>query len=114
MGLPTLIIEQMWSKAADLLSTLPAGGGCFECDESCPAFLQRYICSHTIAAAESNVTLLSFLENYCFVMLRQLKIVEVLPITTLTFPRLTCLGPQLVIKAPQKKSIAQRKVITHE
>ena len=38
--------------------------GHFECDESCPAFLQRCTCSHTIAAAESNGFLLSFLENY--------------------------------------------------
>ena len=92
-GLPTLILRHTWSKAADLLSTsshvMPAPGcskmtcmvasssqakphfvtntddGRFEYDESSPAFHQRCICSHTIATAESNGLLLSFLENYC-------------------------------------------------
>ena len=38
--------------------------GRFECDEECDAFSQRYICAHTIAAAEDNNMLLQFLENY--------------------------------------------------
>lgn len=81
----------MWSKAVDLLSSdgvAPAPGcskmarmvastslpkphfitytsdGRFECDDSCPAFLQRYICSHCVAAAEQNEMLQNFLENY--------------------------------------------------
>lgn len=90
--LPALTLRQMWGKAADLLSTTgqisPAPGcspkarmvasfsqekphyisitsdGRFECDDKCPAFKQRRICSHCVAAAENNGMLKEFLDNY--------------------------------------------------
>ena len=89
-GIPTLLLRQMWAKAIELLNSnqvLPAPGcttssrmvastskkkphfvsvkdGRFECDDECPNFLQRYICSHCIAAAENNGLLEEFVKSY--------------------------------------------------
>ena len=38
--------------------------GQFECDENCEAFKQRYICAHSVAAAEDNKMLIEFIEKY--------------------------------------------------
>ena len=89
-GLPILFLRQAWSKAAELLTekkVLPAPCSLsrarivesksmqrphfvspskhdellFECD---PGFIQRYICSHTVAAAEDNQLLNVYLEHF--------------------------------------------------
>ena len=90
--LPFLTLKQMWGKAKELLSDAgkicPAPGcspksrmvasfsqtkphyvsvnsdGRFECDDKCPAFKQRQICSHCIATAEDNKELVEFLKSY--------------------------------------------------
>ena len=143
-GLPTLILRQIWSKAADLLSAsnhvMPAPGcskmarmvasssqakphfvtntddGRFECDESCPAFRQRYICSHTIATAESNGLLLSFLENYCKYAKTPKGSRSVTPnytqLSMVNLPRRT--AGRKGGKAPKKKAISRRKVTPSE
>ena len=143
-GLPTLLLRQMWSKAADLLSSpnhiMPAPGcskmarmvasssqtkphfvkytddGRFECDESCPAFLQRFICSHTVAAAENNELLLVFLENYRKYAKTPKGSRSVTPnytqLSMVKLPRRT--AGRKGSKAPKKKSIARRKVVPSE
>ena len=90
-GIPTLVLRQIWAKAADLLDNdrvLPAPGcaasarmvastskkkphfvsttkdGRYECDEDCPNFMQRFICSHCVAAAEDNHSLEAYVKNY--------------------------------------------------
>lgn len=90
-GIPTLVLKHMWSKAAELLlnNQVVLAPGCpsssrmvastsnpkpylvscskdgrYECDETCPNFLQRYICPHSVAAAKSNGQLKKFVENY--------------------------------------------------
>ena len=91
-GLPLLTLWQIWAKAGELVlchgQVLPAPGsppqshmvasktqkkphfvsyasdGTFECDETCEGFKQRYICAHTVAAAEDNRVLKSFIESY--------------------------------------------------
>ena len=143
-GLPTLIIRQMLSKAADLLSSsnqiTPAPGcsemGCmvassshlrphfvkytkdgrFECDENCPAFVQRYICSHCVAAAESHNLLQNFLENYC----KYAKTPKGSRSVTPNFTRLSMVNlPHRTAgrkggKAPKKKATARRKTAPAE
>ena len=91
-GLPTLVVQQIWAKAVELLSSkghvAQAPGSCsmsrmvasssqkrphficrssdgrFECDKDCQGFAQRYICAHSVAAAEDNGMLKNFIENY--------------------------------------------------
>lgn len=120
----------MWSKAADLASSTnritPAPGcsklacmvastsppkphfvthtsdGHFECDENCPAFIQRYICSHCVAAAENNGLLQdckSVTPNFT-----QLSMVNL--------PRRT--AGRKGGKAPKKKLVARRKTVPNE
>ena len=87
-GVPMLVLQFMWTKAAELLynhQVLPAPGcsplccmvasksthkphfvsankdGRFECNDLCP---QRYICAHTVAAAENNNMLKGFIKSY--------------------------------------------------
>ena len=90
-GIPTLVLRQIWSKATDLLisNQVTMAPGCptsarmvaskskqkphfvtlgedgrYQCDETCPNFHHRYICSHSVAAAESNGALSNFIESY--------------------------------------------------
>ena len=90
-GLPLLTLREIWAKAGELAlchgQVLPAPGsppqshmvasktqkphfvsyasdGRFECDETCEGFKQRYICAHTVAAAEDNQMLKNFSESY--------------------------------------------------
>ena len=135
-GLPTLILRQMWSKAADLTlsnnQVMPAPGcsdasrmvasssqkkphfvtraqdGRFECDDNCPAFLQRHICSHYVAAAESNGLLKDFIQKYG----KYVKTPKGCQNVTPNFTRLSMVNlPRRTAgrkggKAPVKKSIA--------
>ena len=143
-GLPTLVLRQMWSKAADLLSTsdhVMRAPGCskmsrmvaslsqakphfvtstndgrFECDESCPAFLQRYICCHTVVAAESNGQLHSFLKSYSKYVKTPKGNGSVTPnytqLSMVNLPRRT--AGRKGGKAPKKKPITRRKVTPSE
>ena len=90
-GIPTLVLRQIWSKATDLLMSnqVTMAPGCltsarmvaskskqkphfvtlgedgrYQCDEGCPNFHHHFICSHCVAAAESNGALRSFVESY--------------------------------------------------
>ena len=92
-GLPILFLRRAWSKAAELLTekkVLPAPCSSsrarmvesksmqrphfvspskhdellFECDDNCPGFIQRHICSHTVAVAEDNQLLNVYLEHF--------------------------------------------------
>ena len=131
-GLPTLILRQVWSKATDPLlspshemhalgcskmahmvaSSAQASDGRFECDENCPAILQCYMCSHTIAAAESNGLLLAFLENYRKYAKtpkgNRSVTSNYTQLSVFDLPRRT--ASRKVGTAPKKKPIARRKV----
>ena len=143
-GLPTLVLRQMWSKATDLVfsdsKVMPAPGssktsrmvasafheqphfvvytqdGRFKCDNNCPAFLQSHICSHSIAAAESNGLLKDFLKNDSKYAKTPKGSEMVAPnftrMSMVNLPRRTagCKGG----KAPVKKAIARKKGVPSE
>ena len=87
----SLVLRQIWSKATDLLMSnqVTMAPGClnsarmvaskskqkphfvslsedghYQWDEACPNFHHRFICSHCVAAAESNGGLSCFLKSY--------------------------------------------------
>ena len=142
--IPILCLRQMWSKAMGLLregnvvkapcTTLtarmvasltskkphfvsPKDGTCalFQCDD-CPAFLQRHMCSHTIAAAEDNNMLHEYLECYA-------KFIKTPKGSHSVTPNLTQLSMSNLphgsagrkgAKAPKKKAIKGKGVIPDE
>ena len=142
-GIPTLVLRHIWAKAIDLLNSnqvLPAPGcavqdrmvastskkmphfvtatkdGRFECDENCPNFTQRYICSHCVAAAENNGSLETFVKYYGVFA----KTPKGQKAITPNFTRLsmTSLTRQTAGrkggKAPPKKTISRKRTIPYE
>jgi len=142
-GIPTLVLRQIWAKAADLLDkneVLPAPGcaasdrmvastskkklhfvtttkdGRYECDEECPNFMQRFICSHCVAAAEDNNSLEAYVKNYGIYAKTPKGQKNIAPnFTRLSMTNLTRqTAGRKGGKAPPKKSIMQRKTIPYE
>ena len=142
-GIPTLVLRQVWAKALDLLNAnqvLPAPGcsssdrmvasssktkphfvtatkdGRFECDEDCPNFVQRCICSHCVAAAENNNLLEAFVKNYGVYAKTPKGQKAITPnFTRLSMSSLTRqTAGRKGGKAPPKKAIARRRTIPYE
>lgn len=142
-GIPTLVLRHMWSKAAELLqnnqvthapgcqpssrmvasrsNTRPhlvslSKDGRYECDDTCPSFLQRYICAHSIAAAEDNGQLKEFVDSYVKFAKTRKGQQNVSP----NFTRLSMTNlPKHTAgrkgnKPPAKKAIARRKTVPYE
>lgn len=84
--------------------------GRFECDETCEAFKQRYICSHSVAAAEDNKMLMNFIEKFS-------KTPKGDRSATPNFTRLSmsnlprCTAGQKGGKPPKKKAVCCRNTI---
>ena len=142
--LPALTLRQMWGKASDLLSTTgqisPAPGcspkarmvasfsqdkphyisvtsdGRFECDDKCPAFKQRRICSHCVATAEDNNMLKEFLDNYAKYSATPKGQQSVKPnFTRLSMTSLPSHGAgRKGDKPPKKKAISRRECVPEE
>ena len=142
-GIPTLILRQIWAKAADFLDNnkvLPAPGcaasdrmvastskkkphfvtttkdGRYECDEDCPNFIQRFICSHSVAAAEDNNSLEAFVKNYgTYAKTPQGQKTIAPNFTRLSMTNLTRhTAGRKGGKAPPKRSITRRKTIPYD
>ena len=142
-GIPTLVLRQIWVKAVDLIKNnkvVPAPGcaasdrmvastsrkkphfvtatkdGCFECDEDCPNFMQRFICSHCVAAADDNNSLEAFVKSYGTYAKTPKGRKTITP--NFTRSSMTNLAQQTAGrkggKAPAKKSIVRRKTIPYE
>ena len=142
-GIPTLVLRHIWAKAIELLNSnqvLPAPGcavqdrmvastskkmphfvtttkdGRFECDENCPNFMQRCICSHCVAAAENNGSLEAFIKNYGVYA----KTPKGQKAITPNFTRLSMASLARKTagrkggKAPPKKAISRRRTIPYE
>ena len=93
-----------------------ASDGRFECDETCEGFKQRYICAHSVAAAEDNRMLKSFIESYA----QFSKTPKGHRSTTPNFTRLSMsnlprrTAGQKGGKPPKKKAICRRNTISSE
>jgi len=142
-GIPALVLRQIWAKALDVLNAnqvMPAPGcspydhmvastsktrphyvsatkdGRFECDDNCPNFVQRCICSHCVAAAESNNLLERFVKSYG----EYAKTPKGQKAISPNFTRLsmTNLARQTAGrkrgKAPPKKTISRKKTLPYE
>ena len=141
--LPTLCLRQMWAKAFDLLTdgkvvpapcsvptarmvassslqkphfVSPKKDQLFQCDDDCPAFLQRHVCSHVIAAAEDNNMLKEYLECYGkFVRTPKGKCSATPNFTRLSMVNLPRgSAGRKSPKAPQKKAVKRKQVIPDE
>lgn len=141
--IPILVLRQIWSKAADLLvsNQVTVAPGCptsarmvasksnqkphfvsltedgrFQCDDACPNFHQRFICSHSVAAAESNGALQNFVESYGRFAKTQKGQQSISP----NFTRLSMTNLSRRVagrkgkKPPAKKSIARRETTPYE
>ena len=86
------------------------------CYETCEAFKQRYICSHTVAAAEDNKMLVNFIDKYALFS----KTAKGHQRTTPNFTRLSMsnlprrTAGQKGGKPPKKKAICRRKTTSSE
>lgn len=142
-GIPTLVLRQIWSKATDLLMSnqVAMAPGCptsarmvaskskqkphfvsfgedgrFQCDDACPNFHHHFICSHCVAAAESNGALRSFIESYARFAKTRKGQQSISP----NFTRLSMTNlPQRAAgrkgkRPPAKKSIARRETTPYE
>ena len=142
-GIPTLVLRQIWSKATDLVMSnqVTTAPGCsnsarmvaskskqkphfvtltedgrFQCDDACPNFHQRFICSHCVATAESNGALRDFLESYGKFAKTHKGQQSISP----NFTRLSMINlPHRTAgrkgkKPPAKKSIARRETTPYE
>ena len=143
-GLPILFLRQVWSKATELLTedkviqapcsslysrivastsmkkphfvSTKDGTLLFECDDNCPGFSQRYICTHTISAAEHNNVLRQYLTCFGEFTKTPKGSRQVAP----NFTRLSMSGlPRGTSgrkggKAPRKTAVKRRKIVDEE
>ena len=142
-SIPTLFLQHMWSKAAELVlnhqvacapgcqpsscmvasrsNTRPhlvslSKDGRYECDDTCPSFLQHCICSHSIAAAEDNGHLKEFVDGYAKFAKACKGQKKVSPnyigLSMTNLPKHT--AGRKGNKPPAKKTIARRKTVPYK